>query len=76
MRVWVDQDACVGNGICEEICPEVFVLVDGGIAYVRDGGRALPGGPDGARSVPPSLEASVLEAAEECPAACIYVEDG
>jgi ferredoxin len=75
MRVWIDQKACVGNGICEEICPEAFVLADGDIAYVRDGDRTLPDGPDGALTVLPSLESSVLEAAEECPAACIYVED-
>jgi ferredoxin len=74
MRVWIDQKACVGNGICEELCPEVFVLVDGGIAYVRDGDRLLPDGPTGVLSVPPSLEGSVVEAAEECPAACIYIE--
>jgi len=74
MRVWIDQKACVGNGICEELCPEVFVLVDGGIAYVRDGDRLLPDGPTGVLSVPPSLEGSVVEAAAECPAACIYIE--
>jgi ferredoxin len=74
MRVWIDQKACVGNGVCEELCPEVFVLVDGGIAYVRDGDRLLPDGPTGVLSVPPSLEGSVVEAAEECPAACIYIE--
>jgi Ferredoxin len=74
MRVWIDQKACVGNGICEELSPEVFALVDGGIAYVRDGDRLLPEGPDGALAVPQSLEESVVEAAEECPAACIYLE--
>ena len=75
MRVWIDQKACVGNGVCEEICPEVFVLTDGDIAYLRDGDRVLPAGEAGILSVPPALEASVIEAAEECPAACIYVED-
>jgi len=74
MRVWIDQKACVGNGICEEICPEVFELVDGGIAYVRDGDRLLPEGEAGILTVTPSLEDSVVEAADECPAACIYVE--
>ena len=43
MKVWIDQKACVGNGICAEICPEVFVLADGDIAYVRDGDRLLAG---------------------------------
>jgi ferredoxin len=75
MRVWIDTKACVGNGICEELSPEVFELVDGGLAYVRDGNRRLPEGPDGVLTVPHPLEASVIEAAEECPAACIYLED-
>jgi len=74
MRVWIDQDLCVGNGICEELCPDVFELVDGGIAYVRDGNRLLPKGTDGTLSVPAGLEESVVDAAEECPAACIYLE--
>ncbi len=74
MRVWIDQPACVGNGICAEICPEVFELSDGDIAYVRDGTRRLPEGPAGTLAVPPPLEEAVIEAAEECPAACIYVE--
>lgn len=75
MRVWIDQKACVGNGICAEICPEVFVLADGDIAYVRAGDRLLPEGEAGVLSVPDHLVESVIEAAEECPAACIYVED-
>jgi ferredoxin len=74
MRVWIDQKACVGNGICAEICPEVFVLTDGDIAYVSDGDQLLEPGEAGVLSVPSRLEASVIEAAEECPAACIYVE--
>lgn len=50
------------------------MLVDGDIAYVRDGDRLLPDGEAGALSVPGPLEASVIEAAEECPATCIYLE--
>ncbi len=74
MHVWIDQKACVGNGICEELCPEVFAVVDGGIAYVRDGDRLLGDGPDGMGRVDPHHEEAVIEAAEECPAACIYLE--
>ncbi len=74
MRVWIDQKACVGNGVCEEICPDAFVLVEGDIAYVREGDALLPEGPKGVLEVPRSLEAAVVEAAEECPAGCIYVE--
>ncbi len=74
MRVWIDQPACVGNGICAEICPEVFVLTDGDIAYVRDGDRLLPEGPAGSLRVATDVEQAVLDAVDECPAACIYVE--
>ena len=74
MRVWIDQDLCVGNGVCEELCPDVFELVDGAIAYVRDGDRLLPRGQYGMLSVPAGLEESVIDAAEECPAECIYLE--
>lgn len=74
MRVWIDQRSCVGNGICEELCPAVFRLVDGSVAYVVDGDHLLPKGPAGVLDVPSGLEASVIAAADECPAACIYVE--
>jgi ferredoxin len=75
MRVWIDQSLCVGNGICEELCPDVFRLVDGGIAYVRDGDQLLPAGRDGVLDVPAGYEASAIEAAEECPAECIFIEE-
>lgn len=75
MRVWIDQDLCVGNGICEELSPEVFQLVDGAIAYVRDGERLLPRGEEGTLHVPAGFEQAVIDAADECPAACIYLED-
>ncbi|MCU0280931.1 MAG: ferredoxin [Acidimicrobiia bacterium] len=25
MKVWIDQDLCTGDGLCEEIAPDVFV---------------------------------------------------
>ena len=74
MKVWIDQDACVGNGACAELANEVFDF-DGELAYVRDGERVLQ--EHGAIvSVPQGLEDAVLDAAEECPAACIYIENG
>ncbi|MEZ5255991.1 MAG: ferredoxin [Ilumatobacteraceae bacterium] len=24
MKVWIDQDLCTGDGLCEEIAPDVF----------------------------------------------------
>ncbi len=53
MKVWIDQDLCTGDGLCEEICPSVFTLLDDGLAYVKQGddGSQQPGrlGPDGRR---------------------------
>lgn len=76
MKVWIDQDLCTGDGLCEEICPAVFTLLDDGLAYVKEGGVALddPGGHEGLATVPPGLEDSVGEAAEECPGECIFIE--
>ncbi len=28
MKVWIDQDLCTGDGICEEIAPAVFTMLD------------------------------------------------
>ena len=71
VRVWIDEKACVGNGVCVDVCPEMFTL-DGGIAYVLHGDRAVPGGT--AVDVPDHLLDAVIEAAEECPPSCIYLE--
>ncbi len=77
MKVWIDQDLCTGDGLCEEICPEVFVLLEDGLAYVKQDGQALsdPGGAEGVARVPSGLEDAVQEAAEECPGECIFVEE-
>ena len=32
MKVWIDQDLCTGDGLCEEIAPAVFTLLDDGLA--------------------------------------------
>ena len=79
MKVWIDQQLCTGNGICAEIAPEVIVMLDG-LAYVADGDRVMaasagnPEGSAGIVSVPPGAEDDVIEAADVCPAECIYVE--
>jgi ferredoxin len=76
MKVWIDQDLCTGDGLCEEIAPDVFTLLDDGLAYVKDSGKVLsdPGGADGLANVPGSLDEAVIEAAEECPGECIFIE--
>ena len=35
MKVWIDQDLCTGDGLCEEIAPDVFTLLDDGLACVE-----------------------------------------
>lgn len=40
----VDQDLCIGCGLCEEICPEVFVMNDDGLAEVIEGSSCADAG--------------------------------
>ncbi len=77
MKVWIDQDLCTGDGLCEEICPQVFTLLDDGLAYVKEGDRVLsdPGGSTGVAAVPEGNEDAVAEAAEECPGECIFISE-
>jgi ferredoxin len=76
MKVWIDQDLCTGDGLCAEIAPEVFALLDDGLAYVKEGPIVFadPGGATCQARVPPGSEVATLEAADECPGECIFVE--
>jgi ferredoxin len=87
--VRIDGDACMGAGTCSQIAPEVFhqrndgtwavkeVAKHFGITVVFDGSSDPGHGPDGMEGrarIPEVLLDAVLEAAEECPGECIYVE--
>jgi len=76
MKVWIDQDLCTGDGLCEEIAPAVFTLLDDGLAYVKDEDTVHndPGGSAGMAVVPDDLEDAVTEAAAEGPGECIFIE--
>jgi ferredoxin len=76
MRVWIDQDLCTGDGLCVDHCPEVFVLLEDGISYVRDHHHIYndPGQAEGVVDVPGKLELAVILAAEDCPGECIFIE--
>jgi len=76
MKVWIDQDLCTGDGLCEEIAPEVFTLLDDGLAYVREGEKVFsdPGGAAGLANIPDGQLDAVIESAEECPGECIFIE--
>tara|TARA_B100000029_G_C17553608_1_gene950965 strand:+ start:925 stop:1209 length:285 start_codon:yes stop_codon:yes gene_type:complete len=85
MKVWIDQDLCTGDGLCEEIAPSVFGMADDGLAYVKEAswpdvyGVPRQGEPplkmaDGLASVPGEDVQAVIEACEECPGECIFLE--
>jgi ferredoxin len=76
MRVWIDQDLCTGDGLCLDHCPDVFVQLEDGIAYVAESGSALndPGGAGSLACVPDRHRRAVVQAAEVCPGECIFIE--
>ena len=61
MRVSVDQDTCIGCGLCPETCPEVFELRDDKATAKME-------------EVPEDQVECCKQAAEECPVEAIKVE--
>ncbi|MGF1596654.1 MAG: ferredoxin [Acidimicrobiales bacterium] len=76
LKVWIDQDLCTGDGICTDHAPQVFTILEDGIAYCRQDDRIFndPGGAAELAVVDPSNESRVIHAAAECPGECIFVE--
>jgi ferredoxin len=85
LMVWIDQDLCTGDGICEEITPDVFVGRDDGLWVVKEeskyfdatvvfDGEQAPDGARGLARVPDELIEDTIESAEECPGECIMIE--
>ncbi len=76
IHVWIDQDLCTGDGICTDHAPEVFTILEDGIAYCKEGTKVFndPGGSAELAYVPPASEAGVIAAAAECPGECIFIE--
>jgi len=88
-HVWIEPSECMGAGTCEQVAPEVFVERRDGVWAVResaeffgsdtvfDGGAGVghgPEGPSGRARVPEHLLDVVIDAADECPGECIFVE--
>ncbi|MDZ4655369.1 MAG: ferredoxin [Coriobacteriia bacterium] len=61
MKPVVDPDLCTGCGLCEEMCPEVFLLDDEGIARVID------------EDPEPEAYSDIEECVELCPVDAISV---
>lgn len=76
LKVWIDQDLCTGDGLCTDHAPEVFRLLEDGIAYCLEGAKIFndPGGASELAVVPSFRERDVVEAAAECPGECIFIE--
>lgn len=84
IKVWIDQDLCTGDGLCVEICPPLFEMHDDGLAYVKEadwpdiyqgeGGEPKLKMGQGMALVPDNLVEDTIEAADECPGECIFVE--
>jgi ferredoxin len=80
VKVWIDQDLCTGDGICAEIAPAVFTLLDDGLAYVKEGSKVFATaagnaqGGDGMANFTDGQLDVVIESAEECPGECIFIE--
>ena len=68
MKVWIDQDLCTGDGLCEEIAPDVFTLLDDGLAYVKEGSKVFnePGGADGLANIPDDPKLAIAAGARLC----------
>ena len=53
------NEGCIGCGMCESTCPEVFSMTDEGVAVAIEG------------DVPADVEDSAQEALEGCPVGAI-----
>jgi len=62
MRVIVDEETCIGCGLCAEESPEVFEMNDDKARVKVD-------------EVPDEATESCKEAAENCPVEAIQIED-
>jgi ferredoxin len=62
MKAIVDKSLCIGCGLCADLCPEVFEMVDD-IAEAK------------VNPVPPESAASCRDAAEQCPVTAIQIDE-
>jgi ferredoxin len=51
-KVIIDRDACIGCGVCENLCPDVYKMDDEGKAVALAPETEIPCAQDGADSCP------------------------
>ena len=63
MKPVIDEDLCIGDGVCEDLCPDVFQLGDDGLAHVITDN---PG---------EELYGCIRDAVDACPTGAITIEE-
>ena len=63
MKTNVDKELCIGCGLCEDICPDVYEMNDEDKSQVK------------VKPVPSEFKDCALEAESECPVNAITHED-
>lgn len=63
MKTKIDQDTCIGCGLCPSIAPEVYEMRDDGKAHEL------------AEVVPEGSHAEAQEAADSCPVSAISIDE-
>ncbi len=58
-KVRVDEDLCIGCGLCVDTCPDVFELTDDGKAKAKDNADNIDCAKDAADTCP--TEAIIVE---------------
>ena len=62
MKAFIDKEGCISCGLCVGTCPEVFRMAEDDLAEVY------------VDVIPTEVEATALEAQDNCPVAVITVE--
>jgi ferredoxin len=63
MKPIVDEDLCIGCGLCQDTCPDVFELMDDGNSHVIR------------EDIGEEFYACIREAAEVCPTEAIAITE-
>ena len=63
MKPIVNEGLCIGDGVCEDLCPDVFRIEDDGLSHVIDD------------NPPAENYGCVRDAEAACPTSAISIEE-